>query len=422
MTGGPRVILHADMDAFYASVEQRDRPELRGKPVVVGGTSNRGVISAASYEARHFGIHSAMPSAQARQLCPHVVFLRGDMARYSRESKRIFAIFRRFTPRVEGLSLDEAFLDLTGTERLLGPPRRVAEDLRTAVRREVGLAVSCGIAPVKMVAKIASDEAKPDGLLEVTQEGLRSFLDPLPVGKIWGVGPVAQKRLAKQGIHTIGELARSDPKRLERAVGDWGLGVRRLARGQDVRDVEPYREAVSMSEENTFGHDLDDRRTMEAAILSHAEAVARRLRRSGLVANTVVLKLKLARRVASGPRGFPLLTRRETLADPTDDGDVIARTARGLLARAELTEPIRLLGVGTTNLVAANPEQLSFLPDGLKKERRNRLNRSLDELTDRFGPGVVRRAGQSEVARAGLSFQIKRGEEVEETDDDVEGR
>ena len=402
------------MDAFYASVEQRDRPELRGKPVVVGGDSARGVISAASYEARRFGIHSAMPSAQAKQLCPGLIFLRGDMAKYARESKRIFEIFRRFTPSVEGLSLDEAFLDLTGTERLLGPPRRIAEELRAAVRSEVDLAVSCGIAPVKMVAKIASDEAKPDGLVEVTAEGLRDFLDPLPVDRIWGVGPVADRRLAKQGIRTIGDLARSDPKRLERALGDWALGVRRLARGQDVREVEPYREAVSMSEENTFGSDIDDRATMEASILSHAESVARRLRRSELVAGTVVLKLKLARRVASGPRGFPLLTRRETLPEPTDDGDVIARTAKGLLRRAELTEPIRLLGVGTTNLTPANPEQLSFLPEARQKERRTRLNRSLDALTDRFGPGTVRRAGQSEVVRAGLSFQIKRGADPEE--------
>ena len=409
-----RTILHADMDAFYASVEQRDRPELRGKPVVIGGSSSRGVVSAASYEAREFGIHSAMPSAQAHQLCPHAIFLRGDMAKYSRESKRIFEIFRRFTPLVEGLSMDEAFLDLTGTERLLGPPRRVAEDLRALVRAEVGLAVSCGIAPVKMVAKIASDEAKPDGLVEVTPEGMRGFLDPLPVERIWGVGPVAQERLARQGIHTIGDLARSDPKRVERTLGDWGAGVRRLARGQDVREVEPYRGAVSMSEENTFGHDIDDRGAMEAAILSHAENVARRLRRSGLVARTVVLKLKLARRVAAGPRGFPLLTRHETLREPTNDGDVIAVAARALLRRAELTEPIRLLGVGTTNLAPANPEQLSLLPEGRKKERRARLNESLDELTDRFGPGTVRRAGQSEVERAGLSFQIKRGEDPPE--------
>ena len=183
------------MDAFYASIEQRDRPELRGLPVVVGGTSTRGVVSAASYEARRFGIHSAMPTLEARRRCPDAVYLPGDMKKYARESQRIFEIFRRFTPSVEGLSLDEAFLDLSGSERLLGPPAEVGRRLRAEVRAETGLAVSVGIAPVKMVAKIASDLAKPDGLLEVRPEEVRAFLDPLPVGRLWGVGPVAQVRL-----------------------------------------------------------------------------------------------------------------------------------------------------------------------------------------------------------------------------------
>ena len=187
-----RCVLHVDMDAFYASVEQRDRPELRGRPVIVGGGGARGVGSAASYEARRFGVHSAMPGFEARRLCPDGIFLRGDMKRYTRESKRIFAIFAEFTPRVEGLSLDEAFLDLTGSERLLGPPAQVGERLRQRVRQETGLAVSVGIAPVKMVAKIASDSAKPDGLLEVKPGEVRAFLDPLPVGRLWGVGPVAR--------------------------------------------------------------------------------------------------------------------------------------------------------------------------------------------------------------------------------------
>jgi len=186
-----RSILHADMDAFYAAVEQRDRPELRGKPVIVGGTGPRGVVSTASYEARAFGVHSAMPAFEARRLCPDGIFLRGSMRRYSQESKRIFEIFRRFTPQLQGLSLDEAFLDVTGTERLFGTPVELARRLRREVREETGLAVSVGIAPVKLVAKIASDLAKPDGLLEVGAEGLRDFLDPLPVSRIWGVGPVA---------------------------------------------------------------------------------------------------------------------------------------------------------------------------------------------------------------------------------------
>jgi DNA polymerase-4 len=405
-----RVILHADMDAFYASIEQRDRPELRGRPVIVGGTSRRGVVSAASYEARVFGVRSAMPTAEARKRCPEGVFIPGDMAKYVRESRRIFAIFDRFTPAVEGLSLDEAFLDLTGSERLLGPARAVGERLRRELRAETGLAVSVGIAPVKMVAKIASDLAKPDGLLEVEDGRVREFLDPLPVGRIWGVGPVAEARLARAGIRTIGDLARAKPDALRRELGGWGESAAALARGEDVREVEPYREAVSISEENTFGEDVSERGTLEAAILTHAESVARRLRRSGVLARTVVLKLKLARRVAAGPRGFPLLTRRATLAEPSDDGELLARTARELLARSELAEPVRLVGVGATNLVPADPEQLGLFADASDRERRARLNRALDALADRYGASVVRRAGQGDVARAGLSLQRKRGE------------
>jgi len=402
------------MDAFYASIEQRDRPELRGRPVMVGGTGGRGVVSAASYEARKYGVRSAMPTGEARRLCPDGVFLPGDMARYARESRRIFEIFGRFTPAVEGLSLDEAFLDLTGSERLLGPAAEVAQRLRREVRDETGLAVSVGIAPVKMVAKIASDCAKPDGWLEVEPGTVRAFLDPLPIGRLWGVGPVTEARLLRAGVRTIGDLARATPDALRRTLGDWGLAAARLARGEDVREVEPFREAVSMSEENTFGADVADRATLEAAILTHAESVARRLRRSELRAHTVVLKLKLGRRVAAGPRGFPLLTRHATLAEATDDGEVLARTARALLRRAELTEPVRLLGVGATNLVPANPDQLALFEGegepGGGRERRRRLNRALDTLAERYGARVVRRAGQADIERAAPSLQIKRGE------------
>jgi DNA polymerase-4 len=402
-----RVVLHADMDAFYASVEQREHPELRGRPVIVGGTGGRGVVSAASYEARRHGVHSAMPTAEARRLCPDGVYLPGDMGRYARESKRLFAIFRRFTPRVQGLSLDEAFLDLTGTERLLGPPAEVGRRLRREVREETGLAVSVGIAPVKLVAKIASDLAKLDGLLEVEAGAVRAFLAPLPVGRLWGVGPVGQARLASAGFDRIGDLARAEAAAVASALGPWGVGVAALARGEDLSEVEPYREPVSYSEESTFRNDVGDRATLEAAILAHAEAVARRLRRDALCARTVVLKLKLARRRAPGPRGFPLRTRRRSLPDATDDGDAIARAARDLLAIAGLREPVRLVGVGVTNLRPASAGQLALFPS---RSRRARLNRALDEIADRFGPGAVVRGGLAPPERAGLSLQIKRGE------------
>jgi len=405
-----RVIAHADMDAFYASVEQRDRPELRGRPVVVGGASRRGVVASASYEARRFGVRSAMPGAEARQRCPEAVFIAGDMKRYAQESRRIFEIFRRFAPRVEGLSLDEAFLDLTGTERLLGPASEVGRRLRAAVHEETGLVVSVGIAPVKLVAKIASDLAKPDGLIEVRPGEVEAFLAPLPVGRLWGVGPVTEARLVAAGYRTVGDLARSDIAGLRPLLGDWGAAFARLARGRDLRDVEPFREAVSLSEESTFEYDVSDCGALETTLLVHAESVARRLRKEGLVARTVVLKLKLGRRRAPGPRGFPLLTRRETLAHGTDDGEAIARAARALLARTELPEAVRLLGVGVTNLASASDPQLALFVPVEREERRMRLNQAVDALAARFGPGTVTRAGVTGVARAGLTHQIKRGE------------
>ena len=405
-----RVIAHADMDAFYASVEQRDDPSLRGKPVIVGGTGNRGVVSAASYEAREFGVHSAMPTYRARELCPQGVYLRGDMARYTRESRRIFEIFRDFTPDVEGLSLDEAFLDLSGSERLLGPAREVGVALRRRVRAEVGLAVSVGIAPVKLVAKIASDAAKPDGLLEVAREDVRTFLDPLPVRRIWGVGAVAEQRLQRLGLATVGDVARADAQWLAREFGDWGGELARLARGEDVREVEPYRDAVSYSEENTFASDVADPRELEATLLSHAESVARRLRRDGLRARTIVLKWRFGRRRAPGPGGYPLHTRRVTLAEPSDDGDVLAREAAALLRRGALDEPVRLLGVGATNLVGEDAQLALFETESEHARKRKELNRAVDALTDRFGRDAVIRGGQASAERAALSQQIKRGE------------
>ncbi len=413
-----RCILHADMDAFYASVEQRDRPELRGRPVVVGGAGPRGVVAAASYEARTFGIHSAMSSIEAKQRCPEVIFIAGDMKRYAAESRRIFEIFRSYSPLVEGLSLDEAFLDLTGSERLLGRPSDVGERLRREVREATELTISVGIGPIKMVAKIASGAAKPDGLLEVRPEAVRDFLDPLPIRKIWGIGPVAGEKLAGFGYRTIGDLARANPEALRRHLGDWGLGIGRLARGEDLREVEPHRDAVSISEENTFECDVSSRAVLEATILTHAEAIARRLRRQGLMARTVVLKWRIGRRTREGPRGYPVRTRQLTLVEPTDDGEIVARIARSLLGDA-LVEPVRLLGVGVSGLLdeAGRATQLSLFDSAADDAgefakappRRRRLNRALDALADRFGDDVVRRASQAEIRHATLSGQWKKG-------------
>jgi len=420
MSGTPprRVIAHADMDAFYASVEQRDRPELRGRPVVVGGSSRRGVVSSASYEARRFGVRSAMPAGEARRLCPDAVFLPGDMRRYKRESRRIFALFERTTPLVEGLSLDEAFLDLTGTERLLGSPRQACERLRALVRSETGLVVSVGIAPSKLVAKIASDLAKPDGLLEVEPAGVREFLDPLPVWRLWGVGPVAEARLVAAGFRTLGDVARADRRRLEATLGPHGAALARLARGEDARAVEPERDAVSISEESTYEDDVSDPARLRASLLAHADDVARRLRASGLRARAVFVKLKLARRRGLGPRGFPLLTRRETLCEPTDESGRIGRSALALLDAAGLVEPVRLVGVGVTGLVRDAADQLGLFDApgtiaATSAPRGARLDRALDEIAARFGSGAIARGSGGVERRAGLTLQRKRGERDE---------
>ena len=413
--GPPRCILHADMDAFYASVEQRDDPSLRGRPLAVGGDGPRGVVAAASYEARRFGVHSAMPSFEARRLCPDLVFLRGDLRKYARESRRIFAIFDEFSPSVEGLSLDEAFIDLTGSRRLLGAPADVGARLRDRVREETGLPVSVGIGPVKMVAKIASAAAKPDGLLEVEPEGVRKFLAPLPVRRIWGVGPVGERRLVERGFRTVDDLARADPRIVEQALGSWGTELARLARGEDLREVESRGAALSYSEENTFREDVADRALLNATLLTHAESVARRLRNDGVRGRTVVLKWREARRRSAGPRGYPQRTRQVTLFEATDDGAVIAREARRLLADAGPEEPVRLVGVGVAGIEDPGVAQLSLFADGLKKGaepgERAALNRALDELEVRFGAGTVVRASQARADRAGLSLQIKRGED-----------
>ena len=260
-----------------------------------------------------------------------------------------------------------------------------------------------------MVAKIASQVAKPDGLKWVKGCDVRSFLDPLPVSRIWGVGPVSAERLEAAGFHTLGDLARTSDTVLRGQLGDWGVEVAQLARGEDIRDVEPYRDAVSYGEEHTFTKDIADHTLLESMIRTHAESVARRLRRDGIRARTVVLKWKEGRRTAPGPRGYPLRSRRVTLADPVDDGQAIAIAACGLLQRSGPTVPIRLIGVGCTNLEVATVSQVQLFSEG-STQRRKDLNQAIDRIEDRYGHGTLTRAGQKIVRRAGLSMQVKRGE------------
>ena len=399
-----RVILHADMDAFYASVEQLDRPELLGKPVIVGGLGNRGVVTAASYEARPFGVRSAMPMSEARRLCPAAIVLPGRMSRYSQISRQIFAVFREFSPLVEPLSLDEAFLDVTASLGLFGTPVELAMELRHRVRARQGLVVSVGIGPSKMVAKIASSLCKPDGLLEVRLAAVDAFLRPLPVSHIWGVGPVTHGGLVEAGIRTIGELADARLDRLRTVVGRSASSLQTLAPGQDDREVDPERDRKSCGEENTFASDVEDGDELRRTIVAHAEAVAARLRADHIVARTVVLKAKLAKRI--GPGKYPLLTRSRTLPDPTDDGRTISAAALGLWSEVCVGLRIRLIGVSATNLAPASTEQLSLL-DWRGGERRHALNRALDEITARYGERAVRRGG-TEVERAAPTLSIKR--------------
>jgi DNA polymerase-4 len=400
---GARVILHADMDAFYASVEQRDHPELRGRPVVVGGTSTRGVVCAASYEARRFGVHSAMPTMQARALCPEAVFLRGDMAKYRRVSRQIRTVFESVSPEVEPLSLDEAFIDVTASQRLFGAPLAIGRLLKARVREATGLAVSVGIGPGKMIAKLASDASKPDGLLEVRADEVRAFLDPLPVGRLWGVGPVTRSVLERAGIRTIAELAATDPARLQRVAGPATEHLRALARGDDPRAVEVDREARSYGEENTFAADVRADEPARAAIIAHAEAVARRLRHDGVCGRVVVLKMKLAERL--GPGKFRLLTRRATLAAPTDDGKALSDAALALWEAHRPSIPVRLLGVAAAGILPAAAAQLVLFDD--RVDRRRALNSALDRVVARFGDGVVARGGR--VVERDLTTQVKRG-------------
>jgi DNA polymerase-4 len=392
----PRIVLHADMDAFYASIEQRDRPELRGKPVIVGAASRRGVVAAASYEARKFGVRSAMPGFRARELCPEGVFLPSDMKKYAAVSEVVHEVFTEFTPRIEPLALDEAFLDITGSARLFGGPLALGQALRARVRERTGLAVSCGIAENKLVAKIACSLAKPDGLRVVPPQETRGLLAPLPIRWLWGVGPVLEQTLLEAGFRTLGELASADPRELRGLLGERAESLVLLAQGVDDRPVEPARDPKSCGEENTFERDVSARDEITAALSSHAQEVARRLRGEGLRARTVTIKIKLARarkRTRSRSSGeqepsYPLLTRSRTLAEPTDDGALLRKVAIALWDAAGIAEPVRLLGVSTSGLTRAPASQLDLF-EAAPAVRARKLGPALDHIRERFGASAI---------------------------------
>lgn len=384
------VILHVDLDAFFASVEQRDDPTLRGKPVLVGGSRERGVVAAASYEARVFGIHSAMPMAEALRRCPHAVVVRHSMERYAEASRSFFAILDDHSPVVEPLSFDEGFVDVTGCERLLGDGPTIARSIKKRVRDELGLVASVGVAPTKFVAKIASDIDKPDGLRVIEPEGVVDFLHPLPLSRLWGVGNVGRDKLGALGLATIGDVARYPESVLASTLGPaMAARLTGLSRGDDPRAVETDTAAVSIGHEQTFEVDLEDRGTIASILRQQADRVAARLRRSQKRCRIVVVKLKYA--------DFRAISRRRTLADPTSDGDVIGRTAVELLADVDIHGRrgkkfrVRLCGVAASGLEARDaPRQLTLDEDG--RARGERLGDALDRIQDRFGD-VIARAG-----------------------------
>ncbi|HEU4732151.1 MAG TPA: DNA polymerase IV [Kofleriaceae bacterium] len=381
-------ILHVDLDAFYAAVEQRDDPALRGKPVLVGGSARRGVVASCSYEARRFGIQSAMPMAEALRRCPKAIVVRHRMERYAEASHAFFAILGDYSPEVEGLSLDEAFLDVTASERLLGDGETIGRAIKRRVREQLSLVASVGVAPIKLAAKIASDIDKPDGLRVVPPDQLLAFLHPLPVTRLWGVGETTREVLATMGLQTIGDVARYPEAALVARLGATaGHHLAALARGEDPREVVAERDPVSVGHQETFDDDVEDKGELSVILLDQADRVAARLRGAALRAHAVVLIIKYD--------DFRQITRRTTLPAPTSDGGVLARTAIELLARVAI-EPrkggrVRLCGIAATQLESRDaPRQLGF--DEAARARGERLGETIDKLAAKFGKAAIRRA------------------------------
>ncbi len=379
-----RCILHVDMDAFFAAVEQRDRPELRGRPVLVGGSPDgRGVVMAASYEARAYGARSAMPMRTALRLCPHAVVLPGRHGRYHEVARQVFGLLDEFSPLVEPVSIDEAFLDLTGTEPLFGAPEATARRLKERIHTATGLTASVGVAPNKFLAKLASDLRKPDGLVVIAADAVQESLDPLPVERLWGVGTETLRRFARLGVRTVGEARALSLDRLRSEFGTAGDHFYRLARGADEREVSPDHEAKSISHEITFARDVSDLDHLRTVVLHQVEDVAYRLRRHHLFASTVTLKLRYPE--------FRTITRAGALPEPTQGTQALWQAAARVFDvwAAREAGPLRLIGAAAGNLSAGTDRQLSLFEADDPRDRL--LDAALDRLRERFGPDAVRR-------------------------------
>jgi DNA polymerase IV len=384
-----RSILHVDMDAFYASIEQLDHPEYKGKPVIVGadpkGGKGRGVVAACSYEARKFGVHSALPISRAWKLCPEGVYVRPRMRRYVEVSHQLMEVFQRYTDLVEPLSIDEAFLDITGSIALLGPPEEIARSIKKEIRGATGLTASVGLAPNKFLAKMASDLRKPDGFVVLQEEEVERFLRDLPISRLWGVGPKTEVRLHEMGFQTIGQLASASRESLVRSLGSLGEHLYQLSHGRDQRPVVPGWEPKSIGTETTFEEDTDDRDLLLRTILELSDHVAERMRKDECRARKVTLKLRYS--------NFSTHTKQHSLDKLIQTGEEIAAIARSLFGQFPLNRKIRLIGVSAGDLHrdGDDPRQLALFAQSNEKEK---LSHTVDEIKQKFGADALRRGSQ----------------------------
>lgn len=382
-----RWIIHVDMDAFFAAVEQRDNPELKGQPVIIGGSGSRGVVATASYEARKFGVRSAMSSVEAKRRCPQAIFLPADHKKYSRVSQDILHIFSDFSPLVEPLSLDEAFLDVSGMEALYADPVEIAIKIKQRIKAELNLTASAGVAPNKFLAKLASDMRKPDGLMVINPEQVASVLADIPVTQLWGVGQATAQTLDKLGLKTIGAVAQADPEVLAKYCGQLGYTIHQLANGQDDRPVISEWQPKSIGKETTFAKDLYGLEDLKTELWALVEQVGWRLRRQGFSGRTITVKVRFA--------SFRTITRSRTLTVAANLDETIYHTAEGILANVALTEGVRLLGVTVSGLVTAGG-QISLFDQG--DEKNTAIAQAIDNVKEKFGEGAVTR-GRTLLAR-----------------------
>jgi DNA polymerase-4 len=384
VTAAERWILHVDMDAFYASVEQRDDPALRGRPVIVGGTGGRGVVAAASYEVRRFGVHSAMPVREALRRCPDAICVPPRIAHYAAESERIFAVFHEFTPLVQGLSLDEAFLDVTASIELLGPPEQIAAEIKRRIRERTALTASVGVAPNKLVAKIASDLRKPDGLVFVRPGEVRDLLDPLPIRRLFGLGAKTAPKVEALGIRTLGELSRANPAALRPIFGRYTERVQQRSAGIDDRPVVPDRDEKQISAEETFDTDIADHARLRAEVVRLADKTCARLRSRELAASCVTLKIRR--------KDFTTYTRQRHIEPATQETRVVTAVALELLEQWLAAQPraaLRLLGVGVSELAPAAQLDLFTVP---QTTRNRELDAAVDRIREKFGKVALKPA------------------------------